>query len=113
MFDRAAIADAVAFWERGRLGYNGVLALVVIVFAMAANAWIDIGRNFGAVIVLGAIANVLYCAAYPLDLLAQATPAREAWRRHRWIAWALGTLLSVLLAMVAVFGIGVSTLSLD
>ena len=99
--NRAAVTDAIVFWETGRLGYNGVLAAVLIGAAMATDGWLGIGVRFAQVIALGALANGLYCAAYPLDLLAQATPWRQAWRRYRWIVWAVGTLLAAVLAGLA------------
>ena len=107
--DRAAVTDAVVFWETGRLGFNGVLAALVLGFAIVRDAWEPIARATGPIIALGAIANVLYCAAYPVDLIAQATPLRHAWRRHRWGVWALGTLLAVVLATGALFGFGAIT----
>ncbi len=106
MIDRTVLADAVRFWETGRLGYNGVLAAVLLMVAAATGSWEVIGRNFGAVIGLGVIANALYCAAYPLDLIVQATPARPLWRRWRWTAWCAGTVFATLLAVVAALGVG-------
>jgi hypothetical protein len=101
---RGAVADAVAFWERGRLGYNGVLAAVLFAFAFWQDAWMSIGRGFGMIVFLGVVANVLYCAAYPLDLLAQATPAKRFWRQCRWGVWGVGTLFASLLAALSLFG---------
>jgi len=100
-----ALADAIAFWELGRLGYNGVLAALLFAFVLATDSWIAVGQSFGVVVILGAVANVLYCAAYPIDLIAQATPARATWLRWRWLAWAIGTAFAALLAFVALFGI--------
>ena len=108
---RAMLADAARFWETGRLGYNGVLAALLLLVASFGNAWEEIARNFGVVIVLGVIANLLYCVAYPLDLFMQATPVRDGWRRWRWAAWCVGTGFAALIALVAAVGIGgVSTL---
>ena len=110
MINRATVTDAIVFWETGRLGYNGVLAAVVMAFAIATDSWMNIAHGFGMIIMLSAAANVLYCAVYPIDLIAQATPWRETWRRHRWIVWVLGMLFAVFLAVLVTFGIG--TLSL-
>lgn len=106
MIDRAVLFDAIRFWETGRLGYNGVLALVLLIVASLGDAWEAIGRSFGLVIGLGVMANALYCFAYPIDLIAQATPARAFWRRWRWVAWCIGTGIAALLAFAATFGVG-------
>lgn len=103
---RAMLADAARFWETGRLGYNGVLAALLLLLASFGNAWEEIGRNFGVVIVLGAIANLLYCVAYPVDLVVQATPARDLWRKWRWAVWCAGTGFAALLALIATVGLG-------
>lgn len=99
------LADAIVFWELGRLGYNGVLAALLFAFVVATDSWTVVARSFGMVVALGAVANVLYCAAYPIDLIAQATPARTFWLRWRWLAWGLGTAFASLLAFVALFGL--------
>jgi hypothetical protein len=103
---RAMLADAARFWETGRLGYNGVLALLLLVVASFGDAWEAIAKAFGIVVVLGVIANLLYCVAYPVDLVMQASPARDLWRRWRWAVWCAGTALAALLALAATFGIG-------
>ena len=102
--DRTALTDAVVFWETGRLAYNGALAALVLGFAIVGDAWAPISRAVGSIVILGAIANTLYCAAYPVDLVAQATPLRHAWRRYRWVLWLLGTLASAFLATLFVVG---------
>jgi hypothetical protein len=106
MFDRAVFLDAVRFWETGRLGYNGVLALVLLIVASYGDAWETIAKEFGLVIGLGVMANLLYCVAYPIDFVIQATPARAIWRQWRWIAWCAGTGFAALLALGVTFGIG-------
>ena len=112
VLNRTALIDAVVFWETGRLAYNGLLADIVMAFAIGADAWAPISRQFGVIVIFGAVANVLYCAAYPVDLIAQATPARHAWRRWRWIAWALGALVAAFLATAAMFGLAQVSLPL-
>jgi hypothetical protein len=63
--------DALRFWERGRLVYNGVLLLLTIV--MVAVRWRDahylFHQNFGSFLSSVVIANVLYCAAYLVEPL--------------------------------------------
>jgi hypothetical protein len=102
MLSRAHIADAVRFWETGRIGYNLVLAVIVLAFAFATGEkWMQWLAASPTLIALGVLANVLYCAAYPADLLVQASEFRTAWRSWRWMAWTAGMLLSAALACAA------------
>ena len=56
----------------------------------AALGWQSlIGLLFAAV-----LANVLYCAAYAVDLLVQQSDYQAAWRRYRWLLWVAGTTLA-------------------
>lgn len=94
------IKDALKFWEFGRLGYNVVLAAVTV--AWVAFTWPHFEPAFtlrGGLLlgVLAGIANFLYCAAYPVDLLMQHTELQPLWRRWRWLLWVAGTLFALLL----------------
>jgi hypothetical protein len=83
---RLLLDDALRYWERRRIGYNLVLAAIVIgwdVFtwphyrpALALTPMLQL-------FVLAVIANVLYCAAYLVDLPTQTSSYREVWRRRR------------------------------
>ena len=96
----AVIKDALKFWEMGRLGYNAVLATVTMAWVILT--WPHFEPAFTLrgglmLLVLAGIANVLYCAAYPVDLLLQYSEWRPLWRRWRWLLWAAGTLFALLL----------------
>lgn len=107
-FERTHILDALRFWEVWRAPFNLVMAAIVVVVA-----FLDIGADIRqaarwleflpAFFVFGVAANVLYCAAYPLDLLLQTSPLRESWRRMRWGLWALGLLFAIALTLLALF----------
>lgn len=94
---RQSATDAVKYWERRRIVYNLGLAIVVLLcfwaeYPGSRNALkIDL---LLAVFVLAVIANVAYCAAYFVDLFAQATGYRELWQKYRWIVLALGTVFA-------------------
>ena len=97
----ALAKDTVKFWELGRVGYNAVLLAVTIAWLVftwphfrPALTWSSGLR----MLLLAAMANACYCAAYPLDLALQCSPSRPAWRHHRWMLWGVGTLFAVLLA---------------
>jgi hypothetical protein len=98
---RELLADAIRYWERKRVVYNLILIGVVVVWILAtwphfrpAMHWFPLLQ----LIVLGLIANALYCAAYLVDIPMQSSNIRAAWRRWRWALWALGTLLAFLVA---------------
>ncbi len=98
---RTSAHDAVRFWERGRVAYNLALAVVVgIVFTYfwpLSRQALSLDRALD-VFILAVLANVLYCSAYVVDLFLQYAGFAAAWRRRRWMLWALGTTLACVLA---------------
>lgn len=92
-FLRESVTDAIKFWEPRRLVYNAALAIIVVGYFLAgypdskSTLRID---TFLVLFVLAVLANVAYCAAYAADMFAQASGFREAWRRFRWILFAIG-----------------------
>jgi hypothetical protein len=96
------ITDAVSYWERKRITYNGVLALLVIscwgedILAGTPAHWLGAGI---VLLVLAGIANVLYCAAYAVDLAFQMTPLKAVWQQRRWLLFTSGLLLASTLAL--------------
>ena len=65
-------ADSVSYWERKRVIYNVVLAVLVIACWGAELLAADVRAWFGAGLVLfifAVAANALYCLAYPVDLV--------------------------------------------
>lgn len=94
-----SLREACRYWEMRRLPYNLALAAVFV-------AWLVFGPPLGpvarqdllALVVLALIANVLYCAAYPLDIAFGRTAWSAAWRRYgRAALWSLGTVLALAL----------------
>jgi hypothetical protein len=108
MLSRENITDALRFWETGRIYYNLALLTPVLLAVNFAQAAFDFWVSALPFLIVAAIgANVLYCAAYPADLLIQSSGFREIWRRWRWALWALGTLLALVLEAASLFGFGV------
>lgn len=105
---RHAIAtDALRYWERHRITYNAVLVLVVAtVFLVHLAAFLDrVSVDLAlALFLLAVVANVAYCAAYPVDLFVQRSGLRDAWRRRRWILLLVGTLFAGTLAQFVARG---------
>jgi hypothetical protein len=107
---REALTSAIGFWERGRLAYNLVLlAVVAAVYTLGLPGsrqalQLDTGLQL---FLLAAVANILYCAAYVVDVAVQFSAFRSAWLRKRWLLLAGGSLFAATLAQFiarALFG---------
>lgn len=105
---RTVIGDAIRYWERRRIVYNLVL-LVVVVAVFAANA-----AAFGRIVsldlflqlfLLAVMANVAYCAAYPVDVTVQWSTLRPRWLRVRWILFLIGLAFAMTLAQFIARGL--------
>lgn len=90
---REAASDAVRFWEPRRIIYNLLLAVVVIGYFVRGlpSSRSQISLDFLLFLfLLAVLANVAYCAAYVVDVFAQATELRGLWLKYRWILFAVG-----------------------
>ena len=90
---RDLITDAIKYWEPRRVGYNLVLAAIVL--GWIALTWPHFRGAFTwpsllALFVLAVLANVCYCAAYIVDIPLQYSAFQNAWRRWRWTLWLIG-----------------------
>ena len=97
---REYFTDAIKYWERRRLVFNGVLAAIVLIY---------FGINYPSskksitvepilsLFLLAVLANVAYCAAYFCDVFAQASGYRETWRSYRWILFVIGLVFAGIL----------------
>lgn len=98
---REAFTDAMRYWEPRRIGYNVVLALIVL--GWVACTWPHFRGAFTwgsplALLVLATLANVCYCAAYFVDIPVQYSAFRDTWRRRRWILWLIGVMFAATIA---------------
>lgn len=104
---REAASNAIAFWERARIGYNLVLAGVVfgyfIVGLPLSKSLFSIDLALG-LFILAVLANVAFCAAYPVDIFAQMSSFNSAWRRVRWVVLAIGILFAAAIARFTAMG---------
>ena len=94
---RDVITDAIRYWEPRRVGYNLVLAAIVL--GWVALTWPHFRGAFTwpsllAVLVLAVLANVCYCAAYFVDIPLQYSAFQNTWRRRRWALWLIGVLFA-------------------
>ncbi len=99
--------DAIKFWEPRRVIYNLALAAIVIVYFgvgyPASKALLTIDFLLG-LFLLAVIANVAYCAAYLVDIFAQASGFREIWQRYRWLLFVIGTTFAAVLTRFIAMG---------
>ncbi len=97
---RENATDAIGFWERGRIFYNLFLAAIVVTHFLAgypaSKAVLTIDFGLG-LFLLAVVANITYCAAYVVDLFAQASGFRDSWRRYRWLLLLIGTTFAAII----------------
>ena len=98
---RSAFGDAIRYWERRRIAYNAILALVVAEWILVS--WphfrpVMTLHSLLLLAILGSLANLCYCGAYVPDLVFQFSIFQLGWKRWRWILWILGMLFAILLA---------------
>jgi hypothetical protein len=100
---RDALTDAIRFWERRRIIYNLVLAVVVAIHAILS--WLGPGPMPAitsdpllSLFLLAVLANVAYCAAYVPDIPAQLSGFRTQWLRLRFAVFLVGLAFAAILA---------------
>ena len=104
---REYVTDAIKFWEPWRLLYNLTLAAIVIIYFAVG---LPLSRSALTVdfclglFLLAVVANVAYCAAYVVDVFAQASGFREAWRRYRKVLFVVGTLFAAIITRFIAMG---------
>jgi len=98
---RDALSDAIRYWEPRRILYNAALLFVV-----AVTYWANLPASRSTVntdslqllFVLAVLANIAYCAAYAVDVVAQISAFRLKWLRVRWMLLLVGVLFAGVLA---------------
>ena len=94
---RDALSDAIRYWEPRRILYNAALLLVVATTYWAnlpASRAVVSAESLLVLFVLAVLANVAYCAAYIVDVVAQISAFRSTWLRVRWMLLGLGVLFA-------------------
>lgn len=105
---RTISTDAIGFWEPRRAFYNIALVVVVVAIfigklplsseALSIDLWLNL-------FVLAVLANVAYCSAYVVELVAQVSAYREVWRGRRWMLLILGTAFACTVASFVARGL--------
>jgi hypothetical protein len=98
---RDALTDAIRYWELRRIAYNAILvAVVAVVFVLQ---WPESRSSLSAdvaqtLFILAVLANVAYCAAYAVDVVAQYSGFVATWKRYRWVLFAIGVVFASIIA---------------
>jgi len=98
---RDALTDAIRYWELRRIAYNAILvAVVAVVFVLQ---WPESRGSLSAdvaqtLFLLAVLANVAYCAAYVVDVVAQYSGFVATWKRYRWVLFAVGVVFASIIA---------------
>jgi hypothetical protein len=105
---RESLTNAIRYWEKMRLVYNGILLLVVAgTFAWTystAKAQLSVNLFLGFIL-LAVLANVVYCTAYIVDIVVQMSGFRERWASYRWLLFSIGVLFAAILTRFWSMGI--------
>jgi hypothetical protein len=91
------LENAIRFWERRRIIYNGILALVFVGWIVLTWPHFSAAPTFQSLIFLivyFAAANLCYSAVYLVDIPLQGSALRAQWRRWRWGLWLFGTCIA-------------------
>lgn len=94
-------AAGLRYWEPRRLIYNAALVAVVglhALLAMPATASLLSWNLLFGLFFLAVLANVCYCAIYPIDLFVRFSGLLAPWERARWIVLAVGTAFAAVIA---------------
>ena|SRR5437773_7917184 len=105
---RDVVTDAIRYWEPRRIAYNAILvAIVVAVFLLEwPQSRFAISADLvQSLFVLAVLANVAYCSAYVVDVVAQSSEYGTEWRRYRWMLFAIGVVFASILARRMATGI--------
>ena len=97
---REYLTDSIRYWEPRRIIYNAVLAIIFLVHYYLGLPHSKAVISLDSVlflIVLAVLANVAYCAAYVVDVFAQASTLRDSWRSHRWMLFLVGLIFAGIL----------------
>ncbi|MDH4036051.1 MAG: hypothetical protein OEX18_06470 [Candidatus Krumholzibacteria bacterium] len=95
------LREAALYWEPRRIWYNVALAALAagwVVFTWPHFQHALTLQHALQLLVLAALANVCYSAAYLVDIPLQQSSFAATWRKRRWMLWVWGTLLALLIS---------------
>jgi len=91
------LRDAIRFWERQRILYNGILAAVFLGWVVLTWPHFREASIFQALlflIIFFTAANLCYSAVYLVDIPLEHSSLRPQWQRWRFGLWLVGTLVA-------------------
>ena len=110
---RESATDAIRYWEPRRLAYNAVLAAITLIYFGLGYPASKEALSLNVTLLLfelAVLANIAYCAAYVVDIFAQASGYRDQWRRYRWTLFTVGMLFAGVLTRFFALGMFPSAL---
>jgi hypothetical protein len=87
------LRDAIRYWERRRIIYNGILASVFLGWFVLTWPHFHEALTFQSLIfliVFAIAANLCYSAVYLVDIPLQGSSLRAQWQRWRFGLWLVG-----------------------
>jgi hypothetical protein len=99
---RDMLTDAIRYWERRRIAYNAILAAFVafvFVLRLPESRSAMSAEQVLTLFIFAVLANVAYCAAYVVDLIAQYSTFQATWKRYRWLVFVTGVVFAATKAM--------------
>jgi hypothetical protein len=104
---RESVTGAIRYWEPRRLIYNAVLAAIVLIYFgiyyPASKSFLSIDSVL-FLFLLVVLANVAYCAAYPVDIFVSASSYRDEWQKRRWVVFVIGLLFAAIITRFFALG---------
>ncbi len=97
---RDRLIGARRFWEPQRVIYNLVLTIIMAFWVLFTWPHFRPAINLNALlllIVLAALANICYSAAYFVELTIRGSANSVNLNRQRWLLWSMGMIFAVVL----------------
>lgn len=104
---REKLSDAIRFWEIRRIFYNLWLTAIVLIYFViywpGSKSLIQLDA-LSSLFILAVLANVAYCAAYPVDVFVQMSGEREMRSTVRWVLFGVGMIFAGILTRWVAMG---------
>lgn len=97
---RDRLIGARRFWEPQRVIYNLVLTVIMVFWVLFTWPHFRPAINLNALlllIILAALANICYSAAYFVELTIRGSANSVNLNRQRWLLWSMGMIFAVVL----------------
>lgn len=94
-------SESLRYWEKRRVIYNLVLTATVLTTVARLHLWHFAGSPLAwlGLVFAAIMANICYCAAYPVDVALQYSDFREGWLQKRHWLLVLGCFLGACITL--------------